>query len=119
MSCPPGLESRADTSGPGRSRQRLGAYGLELTGMSDDDFLVRAPASLGWPRVSIHPDGELVDRAEEIDAKRASLSILDDAYAVIDRHERSATFCAPGDEDGRLIHPFLSAVGVVFAWWHG
>jgi hypothetical protein len=40
--------------------------------------------------------------------------------ALIGRDTRTATLVtAEAEDDGRLIHPFLTTIAVVFAWWDG
>ena len=51
---------------------------------------------------------------------RAEIGLLEGEQAVVDRAGRTATFLALSlPDDGRLLHPFLTAVATVFAWWEG
>ena len=48
------------------------------------------------------------------------MGLLNGERALLDRSERSATFLlGSADDDGRIVHPLLTAAGVIFAWWHG
>jgi hypothetical protein len=110
-------------SGPSASDERgYGAYGLELTGLPHVDLLVPVPSSRSWPVVRVLRElREAVDeRPDYADLERADMGLLDGERALLDRREHSATFLVRSvEDDGRIVHPLLTAAGVIFAWWHG
>jgi hypothetical protein len=97
-----------------------GAYGLRLGGI-DREFLARVPSRVKWPGVSV--SREVTTPAggpERIDREAADVPLLDGDRAVIRRRARSATLLTSAPEDdGRILHPFLTAAAVIFAWWDG
>jgi hypothetical protein len=109
------VEVNQDTGG-------YGAYGLELTGLPQGDLLVPVPGSRSWPTVRVLRElsASLEERPDYADFERADMGLLDGERALLDRRERSATFLLRSfEDDGRVIHPLLTAAGVIFAWWHG
>jgi hypothetical protein len=98
-----------------------GAYGLELTGLPHADLLVPVPSSRTWPAVRVLRELSTVDeRPDYADLERADMGLLDGERALLDRKERSAKFLLRSvEDDGRVIHPLLTAAGVIFAWWQG
>jgi hypothetical protein len=100
--------------------QPKGAYGLELKGLTAHELLVPIPKGK-WPLVEVHPEpARAVAKPTRIGRDRARIALGGGEYVLIARQRRSAAFATDPDADeGRLIHPFLSTVGSVFAWWHG
>jgi hypothetical protein len=99
-----------------------GAYGLELTGLPHVDLLVPVPSSRSWPTVRVLRElkATVDERPDYADLERADMGLLDGERALLDRGERSATFLLRSvEDDGRIVHPLLTAAGVIFAWWHG
>jgi hypothetical protein len=99
-----------------------GAYGLELSGLSHlTDLLVPVPSGRSWPHVRISTElGGAEDRPDHADLERADMGLLDGDRALLSRKDRSATFLLKtADHDGRIVHPLLTAAGVIFAWWDG
>jgi hypothetical protein len=99
---------------------RSGAYGLLLQGVGKDQPLTWLPSGTDWPAVRIVRE-ELAPpaRPESISQTDADVGLFEGDRALMRRAERTATLLSTAPEDGRIIHPFLSAVGVIFAWWDG
>lgn len=99
----------------------FGAYGLRLTGL-DDDLLVQLPVDNSWPHVRVR-HGELTHLSGEvkrIGSETAEVRFLDGSSVSMDRSRRLVTLgTAMVPDDGRILHPLLSAIGIVFAWWDG
>src|SRR6185503_16180042 len=74
-----------------------------------------------WPLVTIdRRQTDQIAAGDRIGASRAEVDLLDGERAIIRRSTRRATFVGrSGPDDGRLVHPFLTTVGAMFAWWHG
>lgn len=104
-----------------RQERGYGAYGLELTGLPRVDLLVSVPDSGSWPAVRVLRElGPGEDRPDHADVERADVAVLDGERALLDRREHSVTFLLRSiEDDGRIVHPLLTAAGVIFAWWHG
>lgn len=98
-----------------------GAYGLRLLGLASSEPLVAVGDALRWPSVTItRTTIPGFGGPARIDSGSAVVEMLDGDRAVIDRHARTATYLAADERlDGRLVHPFLTAVGTMFAWWQG
>jgi hypothetical protein len=99
-----------------------GAYGLEFTGLSHVvDLLVPGPSDRSWPPIRVLRElGDADERPDYADLRRADMGLLGGERALLDREERSATFLLKSvEDDGRIVHPLLTAAGVIFAWWHG
>jgi hypothetical protein len=100
--------------------RRQGAYGLRLVeGL--DELLVPLPPGLEWPPVAVSVAlrrpraGRL-----RVGTRTAEIPLLHGDRAIASRTARSATLETALDaDDGRLLHPFLAVVAVVFAWWDG
>lgn len=102
----------------------VGAYGLVLRGFEPEDLLAQLPLDCSWPQVEVQSVGGTRQRVEgevdRVDQHRASLSMLDGDHAFLDRERSRATYVAAEERsDGRALHPFLTVVGTVFAWWLG
>ena len=111
-----GRESSANQTADGSA----GVYGLRIHGAVDSALLVPLQPHSGWPALTV---STLLREEEEGDERigdeRAELALLDGERAVIQRSDRTATFVVRSDpDDGRIIHPFLTAVGTIFAWWN-
>jgi hypothetical protein len=92
-----------------------------MRGVEDARMLVAVPGDTPWPLVTIHwRQSDQTGGPDRIGDRRADVELLDGERAVIERTARRATLLArsPAD-DGRLVHPFLAAVGTIFAWWNG
>jgi hypothetical protein len=60
------------------------------------------------------------ERPERIGRWSADVSLLYGDRAVMRRDSRTATLLTRASaDDGTLLHPFLTAAGVIFAWWDG
>ena len=60
------------------------------------------------------------ERPERIGRQTADVALLHGDRAVMDRDARTATLLTPAPtDDGTLVHPFLTAAAVIFAWWDG
>jgi hypothetical protein len=103
------------------SDDRLGAYGIRLTGLEQAAPLL-VPAAAGWPsfqlanRVEPGPYDEL----ELVDAERAELRLKTGGRIFIDRTASRAEFLTPrplGPEE--LVHPYLAPVAAIVAHWEG
>jgi hypothetical protein len=112
----------AQRSGFRGGQGSLGAFGLEITGLTEPHLLNALPAGADWPHV--HVTRQVQARpprpSNAVGRGRADIALLDGDRALMDRVRRSATLftTSPGD-DGRMVHPFLSVVGAVFGWWLG
>jgi hypothetical protein len=109
-------------SNKGRPRGRgRGAYGLTLKGLPNDDLLVPITPGQRWPVIQVRQRLSDDDRGpDSVGEAQATLALVDGEYALIKRRQRSATFLARSSrDDGRLVHPFLTAIGAIFALWHG
>lgn len=93
-----------------------GAYGLTFGGLPESRWLSRVPDSAGWGAVEVEVregdapasgDGEL------------RIPLATGGYAVMDRVRRSAALVSPRVDPTRVVHPFLAAVGAMFARWDG
>jgi hypothetical protein len=55
-----------------------------------------------------------------VDGEGAELALLDGDRCVMSRERREVRLLTTiSQDDGWLVHPFLTAVGVTFAWWDG
>lgn len=117
---------RLTAATPERSRSApvlstKGAYGLRFHGLESERLLVAMGQGGQWPLVTI--DCRQIEEAEagdRIRAARADVELVDGERALIERTGRRATLLArSAPDDGRLVHPFLTTVGTIFAWWHG
>jgi hypothetical protein len=97
-----------------------GAYGLEVIGLPDVGSLVEIESGL-WPQVQVRVDpAPPIAPATAIGSEHAVLSLDGGESAILERRERTAVFTtSDGSDQGRLVHPLLTAAGTVFAWWHG
>jgi hypothetical protein len=114
-------EANKTLSTPAPEDRGYGAYGLELIGLPQPDLLVPVPSSRSWPNVRVQSrfgDGD--EGPGYADPERADIALPDGERALLDRAQGSATFLLRSrEDDGRLVHPHLTAPGTVFAWWHG
>jgi hypothetical protein len=98
-----------------------GAYGLRIRGLGNERLLVALSRNAWWPVITIdcRQTDEIV-AGDSFASDRAEVELLDGERALINRAERRATLLArSAPDDGRLVHPFLTTVGTIFAWWHG
>ena len=99
---------------------RVGAYGIAVTGLADqDDALVGAAPH--WPTVRILSyRGPPQRPAPSINQSRAVFPDGEDGYAIVDGVSGTATFTGPRPpESDELLHPRLGMVGAVYAQWLG
>ena len=104
----------------GMTRPR-GAYGLRVNGICGT-LLLDVPPELEWAGVTLSREITNVSnpRSPTIGPEVADVPLLDGDHAVLRRSARSARLLtAATDDDGRLVHPFLTTVAVIFAWWDG
>lgn len=93
-----------------------GAYGLRIGGLPESRWLSRVPASAGWHAVHVElrrGDGPAPDEDE------THLPLATGGYAEVDPVRRSAALVDSRIEDSRVAHPFLAAVGAMFARFDG
>jgi hypothetical protein len=94
-----------------------GAYGLRIRGL-DSTMLADVPAR--WAEITI--DRKVTRRRPSeqaaIHQDHAAIPLLRGDVASARRDDRSATLLTASEvDDGRLLHPFLTTVAVVFSWW--
>ena len=97
-----------------------GAFGLRIRGLPCE-LLSAIPAEAEWPELTISRKLTApLERPERIGRRTADVRLLYGDRAVMRRDARTATLLteAPAD-DGTLVHPFLTAAAVIFAWWDG
>jgi hypothetical protein len=109
-----------DTVAHSTRKRPYGAYGLRLYGL-DFEALIELPTGLAWPGVRVHREvGPPSYEPQRVDTEAANVPLIDGDRALIRRHDRSARlFTSEPTDDGRMLHPFLTAIAVVFAWWDG
>jgi hypothetical protein len=114
-------EVNQSLSSPAPEDRGYGAYGLELIGLPHADLLVPVPSSRSWPTVRVLSRLSAGDDGPGYaDPERADVALPDGERVLIDREEQSATFLLTSrEDDGRIVHPHLTAPGTVFAWWQG
>ena len=108
-----------DSRLPTESRDH-GAFGLRIRGIPRDVLPV-VPAEAEWPELRVcRKLTAPPERPERIGRWTADVELLYGDRGVMRRDTRSATLltAAPVD-DGTLVHPFLTAAAVIFAWWDG
>ncbi len=98
---------------------RLGAYGLQLTGIEGAEAsLVRAEAA--WPSfdLEVHVT-EPEDGSEYLDRETARIRLRTGGWIGIDRAAGRAVFAVPEALSAEeLVHPLLAPVAAVAAHWH-
>ena len=102
------------------TRPPCGAFGLRIRGIGCE-FLSVVPAEAKWPEVSISREVTTpTEQPEQIGRWTANVALLYGDRAVMRRDVRTATLLTSGAaDDGTLLHPFLTAAAVIFAWWDG
>jgi hypothetical protein len=97
-----------------------GAFGLRIRGIAHE-LLATIPTEAEWPELKVSRTlTEPPERPEQIGRRTADVSLLCGDRAVMRRDARTATLLTPtAADDGTLVHPFLTAAAVVFAWWDG
>jgi hypothetical protein len=101
--------------------KRNGAYGLRFVGVSEDELLVRLDPSSTWPVLRVALESRVEPAPKDVIGEQtASVGLVNGQRALLDRRAGSAVLAGGGTvDDGRLIHPFLTVVATVFAWWRG
>jgi hypothetical protein len=101
-------------------KSSFGAYGLRLGGI-DEALLTALPDEVRWPDVRVARELAAADhRPERLDSEVADIPLEDGDRALVRRADRSATWVtSTSEDDGSLLHPFLTTAAVVFAWWDG
>lgn len=97
-----------------------GAYGFAVTGLGDPPELIAAPPS--WRPVAVSQDVRKrpASTGDALDGARATVTITGSMVAELDRDARSALLVTDARwPAGALVHPFLAAPGMIFAWWDG
>lgn len=99
---------------------RTGAYGLTISGIDDARHLVDLADGPCWPEVTVGYSESSNPCENFLNHDIAQVLLANGECARLERIERRGTLLTmrPPD-DGRMIHPFLSAVGATFAWWDG
>jgi hypothetical protein len=97
-----------------------GAFGLRIRGIPSE-LLPVIPAEAEWPELNVSWKlTEPHERPDQIGRRSADVSLLYGDRAVMRRAARTATLLTTADtDDGTLVHPFLTAAAVIFAWWDG
>ena len=100
--------------------KRLGAYGLQLGGLDAAGSLL-GPADASWPRYAISSlVGDEVLEVQTVGRDRAELAPPSGTILRMERDPGRATFVAPAPLSAHaLVHPLLSHVAAIAAWWHG
>lgn len=101
-------------------QQPVGAYGLTISGIDDPRHLVAIADGLDWPEVTVTHSESSKPCENFLNRDNAQVLLANGECAALHRVDRGATLLTtrPPD-DGRMIHPFLAAVGATFAWWDG
>jgi hypothetical protein len=97
-----------------------GAYGFRLPDVAARELLVEAPAH--WPRLDLEVRVTLDEgpSTEHVDDAIAILRPRSGGWIELDRHAGRAVFClSQRPTDSALVHPHLSSVAVVSAYWMG
>jgi hypothetical protein len=95
------------------------AYGLSIFGPGLGPGLLD-DADERFPAVVVdHRSDPMPDEHEMLDDRRAKLRFSDGVrWATMERAPARATYWGPAPPPDELLHPFLGAVGSVFARWH-
>jgi hypothetical protein len=103
-----------------RQSRDHGAFGLRIRGIPDEVLPV-VPAEAEWPELRVFRKLTAPPkRPERIGRRTADVELLYGDRAVMRRAARTATLLTPtATDDGTLVHPFLTAAAVIFAWWDG
>ena len=105
--------------------ERRGAYGLRISGLDDDAALAELPRRGAWPLVEVRrarlgSGPPPAPGRSRVDPRRAEVALVGGGRARVVREAGTATMLtADGESADRLVHPFLSVVGALFAGWHG
>jgi hypothetical protein len=98
-----------------------GAYGLRIDGVADL-LLPTLSTRVSWPRLTVTRKVSAAGAARRpvVDQAVADVPLAHGDRVVADRGARTAMLVtAEAEDDGRLLHPFLTTVAVIFAWWDG
>lgn len=111
-------ENRLETIVPPPAGASCGAYGLRVFGLPAASELLPLPPG-DWPSVALSwRDAVGPSRGTGVTSSAAVIEFVDDEWATLARDSRAATlFIRSPADDGRLVHPFLTSVAVVLAWW--
>jgi hypothetical protein len=102
-----------------------GAYGLALTGLRSDPLalgLVPIPDAVDVPLIRVRCVREDGPRPADhaLDEQRATLLLIADEWATMDRAEGDVVFHVRQDvPEPDLVHPYLAAPIGLVAQWHG
>ncbi len=100
----------------------LGAYGLALAQVPPEAARYLGPAPDSWERWSISRhdwDGGRIEK-EWLWPRRATLRVSGNGWLEMDGEQRSAALHVPtGSSDAALVHPYLSLIAAMAAYWRG
>lgn len=108
--------------GQERDPTRLGAYGLVLADPPPDAARYLAPAPSSWEAWRVERNDWEGGRIEQewLWPGRARLRVSGDGWMELDAGTREAVLhVPPGTSDAALVHPYLSLIAAMAAYWRG